>query len=619
MATIPIYNPQSPFLGQIPGKLRVGSTLKIRVTIQGFHSRCHINIQSGAALKPRDDTVLHLSIRPQEHAIVRNHFKDQIWGHEERYGGCPIQANQSFEISIAADPNQFRISVNNHPFCNFNYRLPIHMAEFVSIDGGCTIEYITIDHASYYPSLPIHPPVAGPHPGFPVQHYPPVAPPMPTYPAPPPPYPGNYPDQATPFSEKKDQKTTLKIAAGAGAIAGLTAVEKIDGLSKSAEIVLGSGGFVQTEFEARFVIILFLGSIGGLMHANGIYQSRHNLLHITHSLALYGLFTQLIVRLILRVSGYGFEFYSVIEIIKRFYEREEKIKLHREFLSEKIDKNVKIIKFYTIISFVLFLIPLATGFILSILKHEFILTFDIYMPIIDPKSILGYSIAVTVQTINSLMMYLLFVIFDITMIFYSLIIIPMADIIEFKLDKFSKELENFYEQENIESFSLDFTEIKTKLEREKIRDKIEIELINLIKEFERYNICIGKIQYFFYYPVFTVMYGNGIAIALSLIHLRTVSISIGLSLAIFLLFQVLVPCLLGTLISNANERLLRNFWNFPWFDLSMKNQKVFLQFLHRVQNSKEFKIVIIGGLNMELFTDVINVAYSFMMYLLKFF
>jgi hypothetical protein len=39
MATIPIYNPQSPFLGEIPGGLRVGNTIKIRATIQGFHNR----------------------------------------------------------------------------------------------------------------------------------------------------------------------------------------------------------------------------------------------------------------------------------------------------------------------------------------------------------------------------------------------------------------------------------------------------------------------------------------------------------------------------------------------------------------------------------------------------
>ena len=39
MATIPIHNPQSPFLGMIPGGFRVGSTIKVRAQIQGFSNR----------------------------------------------------------------------------------------------------------------------------------------------------------------------------------------------------------------------------------------------------------------------------------------------------------------------------------------------------------------------------------------------------------------------------------------------------------------------------------------------------------------------------------------------------------------------------------------------------
>lgn len=233
MATIPIYNPQIPFLGQIPGKMRIGSTLKIRAKLHGYHNRCNIFIQSGAALRPRDDVVFHLAIRGDERAIVRNFFKDQAWGSEERYGGFPIHGTESFEIGITAEPNHFRININNHPFCTFSYRLPIDMAEFISVDGQCSIEYVTSD--SSFPTYPTHPPVpayppvhAHPpihvSPGFPVTHYPPAPPPMPM-PVHPPPYPGHYPDHATPYSAEKDQKKqTMKIAAGAGVIAGVTAV-----------------------------------------------------------------------------------------------------------------------------------------------------------------------------------------------------------------------------------------------------------------------------------------------------------------------------------------------------------------------------------------------------------
>ena len=145
-----------------------------------FHYRCNIFIQSGAALRPRDDVVFHLAIRGDERAIVRNYFKDQAWGSEERYGHFPIHGTESFEIGITAEPNHFRVNVNNHPFCTYSYRLPIDLAEFISVDGQCSIEYITSD-SSYptYPPVPAHPPVhAHPpihvSPGFPVTHYPPA-------------------------------------------------------------------------------------------------------------------------------------------------------------------------------------------------------------------------------------------------------------------------------------------------------------------------------------------------------------------------------------------------------------------------------------------------------------
>lgn len=67
----------------------------------------------------------------------------------------PINWQESFEISIAAEPTLFRIAINGTHFCNFNYRLSIGMAQFVSIDGGCTIQYINLDEPNLpYPNAP---------------------------------------------------------------------------------------------------------------------------------------------------------------------------------------------------------------------------------------------------------------------------------------------------------------------------------------------------------------------------------------------------------------------------------------------------------------------------------
>lgn len=138
-------------------------------------------------MQPRDDVMLHLSVRPQENVIVRNHMKDQIFGAEERHGGNPIQAHQSFEIAITAEHSQYRISVNGNHFCTFTHRLPLHLVKFVSISGTCTISHIISDQSggsTVYPPSHVHPVP----PSFPVHHHPPAPPPMP--PMAPPPYPG---------------------------------------------------------------------------------------------------------------------------------------------------------------------------------------------------------------------------------------------------------------------------------------------------------------------------------------------------------------------------------------------------------------------------------------------
>lgn len=131
-----------------------------------------------------------MSIRPQENCIVRNHFKDQVWGQEERHGGFPINWHDSFEISITPEPTIFRININNQHFCVFKHRLPATLARFVSIDGGCTIQYINLDEPepSYssmsnpqvnvpYPIMPMGPMPIVPAPGYPQYHTQPSYPP----------------------------------------------------------------------------------------------------------------------------------------------------------------------------------------------------------------------------------------------------------------------------------------------------------------------------------------------------------------------------------------------------------------------------------------------------------
>lgn len=200
MATIPVYSPTIPFLGLVPGGLRPGSMVRIKGVINNHGERCQINIQTGAALTPRDDVVFHLSIRPNESVIVRNTLQNQVWGAEERWGGCPIAYGQQFDLLVLAEVNQWKIAVNGNHLATFSHRLPVHSARYVSISGGCVIHSITTEMdsgagaggaAPPYPGTvpggphppPYVPPYVPPH-GGPSIGFAPVPPPMP----PPPPY-----------------------------------------------------------------------------------------------------------------------------------------------------------------------------------------------------------------------------------------------------------------------------------------------------------------------------------------------------------------------------------------------------------------------------------------------
>lgn len=75
-------------------------------------------------------------------------MQNQKWGAEERYGGCPIAYGQSFDVKVLFAGDMFKIAVNGIHFCTFPNRLPTHRVQFISIDGNCSIDYITTEEGA---------------------------------------------------------------------------------------------------------------------------------------------------------------------------------------------------------------------------------------------------------------------------------------------------------------------------------------------------------------------------------------------------------------------------------------------------------------------------------------
>uniref|UniRef100_A0A182UKH7 Galectin n=1 Tax=Anopheles melas TaxID=34690 RepID=A0A182UKH7_9DIPT len=82
---------------------------------------------TGPNTNPRDDTALHISIRPRDGVIIRNSIQFRNWGIEERFGGCPVQKKSYFDVTITVKPDSYGIAVNGAHYCDFNHRMPFNI------------------------------------------------------------------------------------------------------------------------------------------------------------------------------------------------------------------------------------------------------------------------------------------------------------------------------------------------------------------------------------------------------------------------------------------------------------------------------------------------------------
>lgn len=107
--------------------------------------RCTIDFLNSPAIESNQDVMFHISIRPQDKVIVRNHFQSGMWGMEERYGPCLVKKNATFEIVILAELQHYKIAVNGHHLGVFRHRLPLHLVQYVNIKGEVTIDHILLE------------------------------------------------------------------------------------------------------------------------------------------------------------------------------------------------------------------------------------------------------------------------------------------------------------------------------------------------------------------------------------------------------------------------------------------------------------------------------------------
>lgn len=142
------------FAGNILGPVEVGHIFVISGKTLDGATNLVINLSSGKVGEV--DVPFHFSVRFHTESIARNSCIDHAWGEEEIEEHLfsspnPIISGWDFKVYIFAGDERFHVSINEQPFCTFDYRLPLDNIRAIQVVGDVQ-KIFQIDHRRAYPS-----------------------------------------------------------------------------------------------------------------------------------------------------------------------------------------------------------------------------------------------------------------------------------------------------------------------------------------------------------------------------------------------------------------------------------------------------------------------------------
>jgi hypothetical protein len=305
--------------------------------------------------------------------------------------------------------------------------------------------------------------------------------------------------------------------------------------------------------------------------------------------------------------------------VVKFYEEAEKIPEHLKIVQKTVTIAGRVVKTCYASLFIVFVSLTLSAAILSYYKQEFILYMPFRIPFLDPNTLIGYSIHAIYGLYLSLVAGFSVTLYvETSQIFFTLQMIAMIDILILKFDAFANELINAHEKEEIDENKMVYLRKAQNENIHEVTENFDNRLVNLIQEFKSYNVFVSEYLFLKSKYMFAVVSCNSIAIGFYILNMFQFSYVIGGLCATGVTLQVAISCTVGTMIKNQKEKFTEMIYGFPWYYLSKKDQKIFFQFVHLCQHSTEVVLTMIGNVNMELFSHILNASYSFFMYLWNF-
>ncbi|CAL1294161.1 unnamed protein product, partial [Larinioides sclopetarius] len=143
----------------IPGGIYNGKMIEIDGMVPYGAQRFEINLNTG--FDSSSDRALHISVRFDQHCVVRNSYEMGCWNVEEKNGSFPFSTGREFTLMIMAEMGFYRIAVNGQHCWEFNHRLPMERVNSISVDGSVQIHRIEfIDGMNRRQPSPYNPSIA---------------------------------------------------------------------------------------------------------------------------------------------------------------------------------------------------------------------------------------------------------------------------------------------------------------------------------------------------------------------------------------------------------------------------------------------------------------------------
>lgn len=375
---------------------------------------------------------------------------------------------------------------------------------------------------------------------------------------------------------------------------------------------------------------IFVGLLMVIIQFNGLIYIWPNFLKICNSLIIESMVVQLIVRVSSRfIRNDERTVQRIQKYINDFYEREEKNIQNRPILNGLI-KNFEFgLKVYCIIGLIPICAPSISALIYSIVSKEYFLFVPFRLPFTDPEnSLIWFIVHSLLLFFGGLLNGFILTSGDAFFLYFILQTIPMVKMITMKLKAFEFEIVNFQKDlmpststQKVDGKELICIKVKENINKRNIyKSKMEIEkkLIRIIRECQEYKDYVTICHVHTEMTIFVAILMNSLSIGLAMLLAYLSSYTIGISAFTVFFIQILILCLLGSIVTHQNEKLLKELCSFPWYELSNPSRKLFLQHIHLCQNLVYLEIPIFGNLGMNLFAQIMNDAYAYLMYILHF-